>query len=273
MTTTLSNPDGYQARTADGKIMPLAEQRQALSNVGIGVNVALTNGHNALREQVMTGDLKRPANVQEIRQMQEILRRGMAEEGSFGLSLGVEYFSARYADLNEEVELARVAAEYNGIFIPHLRSQGISPMWYRPSADGNSPPTLDDSINETLAVAEQNQRDRRVHTYEGMGAGLSRPGAEDRRSVTGGSRPRTERVHGCVSLRQQRLGRSVRRAAGVGRSPMVSNRKKTTSNFDYTAALTAVLKQADGKRRGRRSGARRQTSDRAEGRAGERAYS
>jgi CubicO group peptidase (beta-lactamase class C family)/N-acyl-D-aspartate/D-glutamate deacylase len=248
VTTTLSNPDGYQVHTADDKVMPLAEQRQALTNAGIGINVALTNGHNALREQVMTGDLKRPANAQEIRQMQEILRRGMAEEGSFGLSLGVEYFSARYADLNEEVELARVAAEYNGIFIPHLRSQGISPMWYRPSADGNSPPTLDDSINETLAVAEQTGVTAVFTHMKAWGPGY-RGQAQKIVDRLQAARDRGLKIYMDVypydsSGSDGEFVALPSWAITNGQQP-----KEGDKNFDYTGGLTAVLKQADAKRR------------------------
>lgn len=248
VTTTLSNPDGYQARTADGKIMPLAEQRQALNNVGIGVNVALTNGHNALREQVMTGDLKRPANVEEIRKMQEILRRGMEQEGSFGLSLGVEYFSARYSDLNEEVELARIAAEYNGIFIPHLRSQGIAPMWYRPSADGNSPPTLDDAIGETLAVAEQTGVTAVFTHMKAWGPGY-RGQAQKIVDRLQAARDRGLKVFMDVypydsSGSDGQFVALPSWAITNGQRP-----KDDDENFDYKAALTAVLKQADARRR------------------------
>lgn len=149
VTTALSNPDGNQE-------MSLHDQRRLVQSKGIGINLALTNGHNGLREMVMGKDQQRPANASEIRRMQEILRNDMENEGSFGLSLGVEYYSGRYSTADEQLELARVLPAYNGIFIPHLRSQGIAPMWYLPSANGDkTPPTLDDSIDETLRVAHE----------------------------------------------------------------------------------------------------------------------
>jgi N-acyl-D-aspartate/D-glutamate deacylase len=136
--------------------MALHEQRQKLSAIGIGLNVGLTDGHNGMRAMVMGKDLKRPANAAEIRRMQLILQSDLAHEGSFGLSLGTEYFSGRYSSTQEQVELARVLPPYNGIFIPHLRSQGIAPMWYVPSMDRDiKPPTLDDAIAEVLRVADE----------------------------------------------------------------------------------------------------------------------
>jgi N-acyl-D-amino-acid deacylase len=148
VTTTVTNPDGSQS-------MPLRELREKLTRKGFGPNVVLMNGHSGMRELVMKGDVRRAATAEEIRQMQDILAHDLAEENSFGMSLGIEYEPARDASLEEQLALGRVLANYNGIFIPHLRSQGIAPMWYKPSQDkGRKPPTLDDSIDETLKVAE-----------------------------------------------------------------------------------------------------------------------
>lgn len=147
VTTALGNPDGRQS-------VSLKEQRDRLRSLGIGINIALTNGHNSLRAIVMGDDQERPASAEEIRQMQEILQHDLAEEGSFGLSLGSEYFSGRYSTTDEQIALARVLPTYNGIFIPHLRSQGIAPMWYVPSIHEDiDPPTLTDAIDEVLSVA------------------------------------------------------------------------------------------------------------------------
>lgn len=149
VTTALSNPDGYQPAS-------LHDQRQQLTRLGIGLNVALTNGHSGLRARVMGKDVSRPATPTEIARMQQILQRDLAEEGSFGLSLGTEYAGARYATTAEQVELARVLPAYNGVFIPHLRSQGTAPMWYVPSVDRDlKPPTLDDAVDEVLTVARE----------------------------------------------------------------------------------------------------------------------
>ncbi|MHC9086007.1 N-acyl-D-amino-acid deacylase family protein [Luteimonas sp. RIT-PG2_3] len=149
VTTTVGNPDGSQS-------MVLSEQRALLTRTGIGPNIALTNGHNGLRAMVMGRDQARPATAAEIARMRAILHEDLARHGSFGLSLGVEYFSGRYSTADEQLELARELPAYNGIFIPHVRSQGIAPMWYRPSVDGSTPPpTLDDSIDETLRVARE----------------------------------------------------------------------------------------------------------------------
>ena len=149
VTTVGVNPDGRQP-------ISLTEQRQELKRLGTGVNLILFNGHNTLREMAMGKDLKRPANAAEIAKMQDILRRGLEQEGSFGISLGTEYFSGIYSSTEEQIALGRVAAQYNGIFIPHIRSQGISPMWWVPSENkGKHPPTLADAVEEVLRVAKE----------------------------------------------------------------------------------------------------------------------
>lgn len=149
ITTAVANPDGRQA-------VPLPKLRRQLTRNGFGLNVVLLNGHSDLRRIVMKGDTKRPANAEEIRRMQQMLQRSLAREDSFGVSLGIEYSPAIDTSVEEELALGEVLRDYNGIFTPHLRSQGIAPMWFRPSQhQGVQPPTLDDSIEETLRVAEE----------------------------------------------------------------------------------------------------------------------
>jgi N-acyl-D-amino-acid deacylase len=147
ITSSAINPDGRQPNS-------LVEQRKFYEDNGIGLNVALFNGHNTLRAMVMGQDQARPATREEIGKMQDILRRGLEIEGSFGLTLGVEYFSGQYSTADELVDLARVLAPYGGVYTSHVRSQGISPMWYKPSVHRDiKPPTLEEALAETVRVA------------------------------------------------------------------------------------------------------------------------
>lgn len=149
ITTALINQDGSQPAS-------LTEQRRRYTATGIGVNVALANGHDTLRRRVLGEDLRRPANAAERAAMRELLRHSLAHEGSFGLSLGLEYFSALHADTDEILALAHELPAFNGIFIAHLRSQGAAPMWYKPSLHGaNPPPNLRDALAEAIQVGEQ----------------------------------------------------------------------------------------------------------------------
>jgi N-acyl-D-amino-acid deacylase len=165
ITSAAINPDGRQPPS-------LLQERRDMEKAGIGVNVALFNGHNALRAMVMNKDEERPATKEEIEKMKAILRRGLEQEGSFGLSLGVEYYSGQYATADELVDLASVLPAYGGIYTSHLRSQGISPMWYKPSVHKNiKAPTLEDSLKETIRVAEETGATTVVTHMKGWGPG------------------------------------------------------------------------------------------------------
>jgi N-acyl-D-amino-acid deacylase len=165
ITSSAINPDGRQPNS-------LVEQRKFYEDNGIGLNVALFNGHNTLRAMVMGEDQARPATREEIGKMQDILRRGLEIEGSFGLTLGVEYFSGHYSTADELVDLARVLAPYGGVYTSHVRSQGISPMWYKPSVHRDiKPPTLEDSLAETVRVAEETGVTTVITHMKGWGPG------------------------------------------------------------------------------------------------------
>jgi N-acyl-D-amino-acid deacylase len=55
--------------------------------------------------------------------MRRLVREAM-EEGALGVGSSLIYAPAFYADTEELIELAKVAAEYGGIYISHLRSEG-----------------------------------------------------------------------------------------------------------------------------------------------------
>ena len=165
ITSAAINPDGRQPDS-------LIEQRMAYEKNGIGVNVALFNGHNSLRAMTMGKSLNRVATRAEIEAMKEILRRGLEREGSFGLSLGVEYDSGRFSNADELVELSRVLPAYHGVYTSHLRSQGISPMWYDPSRNkGSAPPTMEDAFRETIRTADETGAVTVITHMKGWGPG------------------------------------------------------------------------------------------------------
>lgn len=165
ITSAAINPDGRQPAS-------LIEQRRGYEKNGIGLNVALFNGHNSIRATVLGPKPERAATPAEIERMKDILRRGLEREGSFGLSLGVEYEPGRWATSDELVELSRVLPAYHGIYTSHVRSQGISPMWYDPSRNkGSPPPTFEDSFKETLRTAEETGAVTVITHMKGWGPG------------------------------------------------------------------------------------------------------
>ncbi|ACJ28867.1 Amidohydrolase family protein [Shewanella piezotolerans WP3] len=114
VTTVVNGNDG------DGRadIQRLSMQ---LTKNGIGTNTALLAGHGYIRRAVM-GLAERYATKAEIAQMQMLLTQAM-EQGAVGLSSGLYYVPGVYADAEEVIALAKVAAKYDGIYDTHLRDE------------------------------------------------------------------------------------------------------------------------------------------------------
>src|SRR5690606_25948521 len=65
----------------------------------------------------------RPPTAEELERMRALVRQAM-EEGALGVGSSLIYAPAFYAKTDELIELARVAAEYGGMYISHMRSEG-----------------------------------------------------------------------------------------------------------------------------------------------------
>ncbi|NNM34491.1 MAG: amidohydrolase family protein [Gemmatimonadetes bacterium] len=96
----------------------------AFADSGIGLNAMLYVGHGAVRRRVMGMEDRAPTTA-ELDEMRALVRQGM-EEGAFGLSSGLFYTPGYYAETEELIELAEVAAEYGGIYDTHDRDLGAS---------------------------------------------------------------------------------------------------------------------------------------------------
>jgi len=114
VTTVVNGNDG------GGPVDIKATANKLIDN-GIGSNVALFVGHGSLREQVM-GRQNRFATEAELNTMKTLMRQGM-KDGALGLSSGLYYVPGSYANTQEVLQLAKVAAEYNGIYDTHLRDE------------------------------------------------------------------------------------------------------------------------------------------------------
>ena len=88
---------------------------------GTGNNVAFFSGHGGAREAAM-GLEARPPTDEELDEMRNFVAADM-EAGALGLSTGLFYRPGSYAEMDEVVELARVAAGYGGIYDTHLRDE------------------------------------------------------------------------------------------------------------------------------------------------------
>lgn len=93
-----------------------------LETRGTSCNFASYLGCTTLRIYAVGYD-DRPPTAEELETMRALVRQGM-EEGALGISTALIYPPGAYAKTDELVELAKVAAKYDGIYISHLRSEG-----------------------------------------------------------------------------------------------------------------------------------------------------
>ncbi len=100
----------------------LGEYLQYLEDKGVSTNVASFVGNGTLRTHVIGFD-NRPATPEEMDQMKALTQQAM-EEGAVGISSSLLYAPSMYADTQELVELAKVAGEYDGMYISHIRNEG-----------------------------------------------------------------------------------------------------------------------------------------------------
>ena len=83
------------------------------------LNIVPLAAHGPIRIAVM-GEENRFSTLQELEDMKKLVREGM-EAGCRGFSTGLTYFPGVYAHTDEIVELARVASEYGGRYVTHVR--------------------------------------------------------------------------------------------------------------------------------------------------------
>ncbi len=114
ITTVFLNPDG-------GGPVDLAAQKEGLLADGLGVNAALLVPHGSVRGEIL-GMEDRAPTAAELEAMKALVRRGM-EAGAFGLSSGPFYAPGSFADTDELVALAAVAAEFGGVYTSHIRDE------------------------------------------------------------------------------------------------------------------------------------------------------
>ena len=100
----------------------LGEYLQYLEDKGVSTNVASFVGNGTLRQYVI-GYENRPATAEELEKMKELTANAM-KEGAVGLSSSLLYAPSMYADTEELIELSKVASDYNGMYISHIRNEG-----------------------------------------------------------------------------------------------------------------------------------------------------
>jgi N-acyl-D-aspartate/D-glutamate deacylase len=100
----------------------LGEYLDFLVNRGISTNVASFIGATTLRVHEV-GYADREPTAEELDRMRRLVREGM-EEGALGIGSSLIYAPAFYAKTPELIEISKVAGEYGGMYISHMRSEG-----------------------------------------------------------------------------------------------------------------------------------------------------
>ncbi|MEO7319100.1 MAG: D-aminoacylase [Chthoniobacteraceae bacterium] len=85
-------------------------------------NVATLVGHGTVRRTAMHGSFDRLPTEAELGHMRMLVRQAM-EDGAIGLSTGLIYLPGTFAKTEELIEMAKVAAEFDGIYATHQRSE------------------------------------------------------------------------------------------------------------------------------------------------------
>jgi N-acyl-D-amino-acid deacylase len=105
---------GWDYETTEGYL-------KALEQKGVGLNESYLVPHGNVRMEAMGLDNRKPS-PEELELMRQIVRREM-QAGAYGLSTGLIYMPCAYADTAELIELCKVVAEFDGVFVVHQRSE------------------------------------------------------------------------------------------------------------------------------------------------------
>jgi N-acyl-D-aspartate/D-glutamate deacylase len=123
-----------------------------LERYGIPLNVVHNVGLAQVRRVVLgEGDVQ--PTPEQLEEMKALVRQGM-ESGAIGVSIALIYPPAVYASTEEITELARVAAEYGGVYFTHMRNESHAVL---------------DAIREAIEIGEG--AGTPVHIYHLKAAG------------------------------------------------------------------------------------------------------
>lgn len=114
ITTVVINPDG-------GGAVDLSAQQKELTKYGLGINVGQLVPHGSIRRDIMGLENRVPTS-DELRKMKDLVKSGM-EAGALGLSTGLFYTPASYAETDEIIALASIAESHGGVHQSHIRDE------------------------------------------------------------------------------------------------------------------------------------------------------
>lgn len=138
--------------TYDVEWTTLDEYLRFLENRGISPNIASFIGAATPREYVI-GHEDRPATPEELEEMRTLVR-GAMEDGALGVASALIYPPGSFAGTAELIALAEVAAEYNGIYISHVRGEGAH---------------LLDAVGELITIAREAGARGEIYHFKASG--------------------------------------------------------------------------------------------------------
>ncbi len=130
----------------------LGEYLAHLVQSGTSANVASFVGATTVRIHVLGYEDRRPSEA-ELSQMRDLVRQSM-QEGALGVGSSLIYAPAFYADTHELTELCKVASEYQGMYISHIRSEGNQ---------------LTEAVEELIAIAREARLPAEIYHLKAAG--------------------------------------------------------------------------------------------------------
>ena len=122
VTTIVRGMDGFSGGPVDADYFSVNQYLEYFQSIPVAINVASFSAHNSIRLEVMGEDFKREATAKEIMAMASLIELDM-RSGAYGLSTGLEYDPGIFSSTLEVIELAKVAANYDGKYKSHIRSE------------------------------------------------------------------------------------------------------------------------------------------------------
>ena len=123
-----------------------------LENKGVATNIASFIGSGTVRKNVLGYENRKPTE-QELEEMKSLVRQAM-EEGALGLGSALIYAPGTFADTDELKALCEVVAEYDGMYISHLRSEGN---------------LFEEAVDELISIAQTTGVRAEIHHLKASG--------------------------------------------------------------------------------------------------------
>jgi N-acyl-D-amino-acid deacylase len=93
-----------------------------LERTNVSANVGTLIGHNSVRRIGVGDNVSRAPTDAEMARMKEMIAQAM-KDGAVGFSTGLIYSPGKFSKTEEIIDLAKVAAEYGGIYATHVRDE------------------------------------------------------------------------------------------------------------------------------------------------------